>query len=132
MLSSASATASRQADACPWALTKVSSPHMVAILSRARTPPFGTVGGMTDDQGTQSHDPDAPQRYLEFMRTGWRDTTLDVGPLPGVAHHAKRRSALAPAFPGETLVIPSGRERVRANDTSYRFRPGSDHVWLTG
>ena len=87
---------------------------------------------MNDDQGTQSHDPDAPERYLEFMRTGWRDTTLDVSPLPGVPQHAKRRSALGPAFPGETLVIPSGRELTRANDTAYRFRPGSDHVWLTG
>jgi Xaa-Pro aminopeptidase len=87
---------------------------------------------MTDDQGTQSHDPDAPERYLEFMRTGWRDTTLDVSPSPGVPQHAKRRAALGPAFPGETLVIPSGREHTRANDTAYRFRPGSDHVWLTG
>jgi Xaa-Pro aminopeptidase len=88
--------------------------------------------GMTDDQGTQSHDPDAPERYLEFMRTGWRDSTLDVSPLPGVPQHAKRRASLVQAFPGETLVIPSGREHTRANDTSYRFRPGSDHVWLTG
>jgi Xaa-Pro aminopeptidase len=82
--------------------------------------------------GTRSHDPDFPERFVEFMRTGWRDTTLDVGLLPQAPHHAKRRAALAQAFPGETLVIPSGRERVRANDTEYPFRPGSDHAWLTG
>jgi Xaa-Pro aminopeptidase len=51
---------------------------------------------------------------------------------PEAVNHAKRRSALAAAFPGETLVIPSGGEKVRANDTMYRFRPGSGHVWLTG
>src|SRR5439155_1108750 len=38
----------------------------------------------------------------------------------------------ASALPGETLVIPTGREQVRANDTFYPFRPGSDFAWLTG
>jgi Xaa-Pro aminopeptidase len=83
-------------------------------------------------EGTQSHDPDFPQRFVEFMRTGWRDTTLDVVARPQAPQHAKRRAALSSAFPGETLVIPSGRAKVRANDTEYPFRPGSDHVWLTG
>ncbi|PZM94100.1 MAG: Xaa-Pro aminopeptidase, partial [Actinobacteria bacterium] len=36
------------------------------------------------------------------------------------------------AFPGETLVIPTGPAKVRANDTDYPFRPGSDFVYLTG
>ncbi|MGC9665708.1 aminopeptidase P family protein [Planosporangium sp. 12N6] len=83
-------------------------------------------------EGTQSHDPDFPERLLEFMRTGWRDTTLDTKARAEAPQHAKRRAALAGAFPGETLVIPSGRAKVRANDTEYPFRPGSDHVWLTG
>lgn len=83
-------------------------------------------------EGTQSHDPDFPQRFVEFMRTGWRDSTLDVSARPEAPHHAKRRAALAAAFPGEALVIPSGRAKTRANDTEYPFRPGSDHVWLTG
>jgi Xaa-Pro aminopeptidase len=48
------------------------------------------------------------------------------------SHHARRRAALSAAFPGETLVIPTGREQVRANDTLYQFRAGSDFVWLTG
>jgi Xaa-Pro aminopeptidase len=81
---------------------------------------------------TESHDPDFPEKFLAFMRQGWRDTELPVTPRPEVPNHAKRRAALSAAFPGETLVIPTGRERVRANDTSYRFRPGSDFVYLTG
>ena len=84
------------------------------------------------EQGTQSHDPDYPEKLLEFMRTGWRDAALDVSTRPEAANHAKRRAQLSAAFPDETLVIPTGSEKVRANDTHYAFRPGSDFVWLTG
>src|SRR2546421_7114679 len=87
---------------------------------------------MTEEQGMASHDPDFPDRLREFMRTGWRDRTLDVSPLPEAPQHAKRRAAVAEAFPGDTLVIPSGTPPVRANDTHYRFRPGSDFAYLTG
>src|SRR5262245_60671978 len=84
--------------------------------------------------GTETHDPDLPERLIEFMRTGWAAAPAEaaVSARPEAVNHAKRRSALAAAFPGQTLVIPSGGEKVRANDTMYRFRPGSDHVWLTG
>ncbi|MGX7675022.1 aminopeptidase P family protein [Plantactinospora sp. DSM 117369] len=85
-----------------------------------------------DGTRTESHDPDFPEKFLEFMRQGWRDSTLPVGPRPEVPNHAKRRAALSAALPGETLVIPTGPEKVRANDTAYRFRPGSDFVYLTG
>nr|BFE75073.1 hypothetical protein GCM10020092_083740 [Actinoplanes digitatis] len=81
---------------------------------------------------TESHDPDFPEALLQFMRTGWRDDTLNVTPRPETPNYAKRRAALSDAFPGETLVIPSGVEKVRANDTDYHFRPGSDFVYLTG
>ncbi|WP_341716718.1 aminopeptidase P family protein [Micromonospora sp. FIMYZ51] len=82
--------------------------------------------------GTESHDPDFPPAFLSFMRQGWQDSTLPVGPRPEVPNYAKRRAALSAAFPGETLVIPTGPEKVRANDTEYRFRPGSDFAYLTG
>src|SRR5262249_49381733 len=39
---------------------------------------------------------------------------------------------LSALFPKETLVIPTGHEKVRANDTVYRFRPGSDFFYFTG
>src|SRR5256885_14374379 len=86
----------------------------------------------TKAPGTESHDPDHPEKLLEFMRTGWRDTELDASPVPQAPHYAKRRSAVAEAFPGETVVIPTGTERVRANDTLYPFRPGTDFAYLTG
>ena len=81
---------------------------------------------------TESHDPDYPEKLLAFMRTGWRDSALDVSARAEAPQYAKRRAQLSAAFPKETLVIPTGREQVRANDTYYPFRPGSDFVWLTG
>jgi Xaa-Pro aminopeptidase len=82
--------------------------------------------------GTESHDPAYPPKFLEFMRTGWRDTELPVVLATGAPNYAKRRSAVSGTFPGETIVIPSGHEMVRANDTNFPFRPGSDFVYLTG
>jgi Xaa-Pro aminopeptidase len=87
---------------------------------------------MSEETTGKAHDPDYPEKLLAFMRTSWRDATLDVTPSPAADRFAARRGALSAAFPGLALVIPSGREQVRANDTFYPFRPGSDHVWLTG
>ncbi len=99
----------------------------------AATQAQGTGAAGTPADGTRSHDPMFPAKYLEFMRTGWGDSRLtDLLALPQSAHHARRRSQVAAAFPGETLVIPTGREKVRANDTTFAFRPGSDFMWLTG
>ncbi|BCJ50882.1 Xaa-Pro aminopeptidase 1 [Actinoplanes sp. NBRC 14428] len=81
---------------------------------------------------TESHDPDFPEAFLTFMRSGWREDGLDVSARPEVPNYAKRRAAISDAFPGETLIIPTGNEKVRANDTEYPFRPGSDFVYLTG
>jgi Xaa-Pro aminopeptidase len=90
------------------------------------------AGEPTPEVAARPVDVDFPEKLKEFMRTGWRDAPLDVTPRVEAPNHAKRREQLTAAFPGETLVIPSGREKVRANDTYYRFRPGSDFMWLTG
>jgi Xaa-Pro aminopeptidase len=80
----------------------------------------------------QTHDPAWPEKFLEFMRSGWHDTELPVTLTSGGPNYAARRARLAATFPGDTLVIPSGHEQVRANDTNYAYRPGSDFFWLTG
>ena len=74
-----------------------------------------------------------PPALLESLLTGWapRDRTLPP-PDAGAPYRARRRSALAERFPGEWLVVPTGGLKVRANDTHYRFRPGSDFAWLVG
>jgi Xaa-Pro aminopeptidase len=82
---------------------------------------------------TASHDPKRPQKLLDFMLTGWaeRDGTL---PPEGeaAAYRRARRERVVQRFPGEVVVVPSGGMKVRANDTDFRFRPGSDFMWLAG
>lgn len=73
-----------------------------------------------------------PEAWLAFMGTGWRYDRPAARPRPGAPDYARRREVLSAAFPGETLVIPTGTARVRANDIPYEFRPGSDFVYLTG
>lgn len=83
--------------------------------------------------GERSHDPMFPEKFLEFMRTGWGPSAMTgLTAVPQSVRHARRRDALSAAFPGETLIIPTGHEKVRANDTFFRFRAGSDFAWLTG
>jgi Xaa-Pro aminopeptidase len=89
-------------------------------------------GEVPADAGVRPYDVLYPEAFLNFMRTGWGESPLAVSARPEAAHYARRRAALAAAFPGETLVVPSGREKTRANDTLYPFRPGSDFMWLTG
>lgn len=82
---------------------------------------------------TGSHDLPISDALAEFMRTGWADPEGPrAEPLPAAPWAAKRRAALAARFAGERLVIPSGRLKVRSNDTDYRFRPHSAFTYLTG
>ena len=83
--------------------------------------------------GTASHDPDRPAALLEFMTTGWDDRSEALpAPHPSAPYRAARRAALAARFPGELLVVPTGGYKVRANDTDYRFRPGTEFAHLVG
>lgn len=80
-----------------------------------------------------SHDTAPPQALVEFMMRGWKEPSRrPAAKVPGLARHVARRAALSARFPGEALVIPTGHEKVRANDTTYRFRPGLDFFYLTG
>ncbi|MGW0482174.1 aminopeptidase P family protein [Nonomuraea sp. NPDC003214] len=88
---------------------------------------------MNEPLNTGSHDLPITGELAAFMRTGWADTRrTDVTALPVAPWAAKRRAALASRFPGERLVVPSGRLKVRSNDSDYRFRPHSAYAYLTG
>ena len=101
--------------------------------------PLGETSVETTDEttgettGTAAHDPDRPPALLEFMSTGWaeRADELPAG-SPAAPHHARRRAAATQRFPGEVLVVPTGGYKVRANDTEYRFRPGTEFFHLVG
>jgi len=80
-----------------------------------------------------SHDTTPPPALLDFMTSRWKPrSTKPVPRVRGAETFAARRAALSARFPGETLLVPTGHQKVRANDTHYRFRPGSDFYWLTG
>jgi len=89
--------------------------------------------GPNGDTGTAAHDPDRPAALLEFMTTGWAPRR-EARPEPAAAapFRAGRRAALAERFPNERLVVPSGGYQIRANDTEYRFRPGTELAYLAG
>lgn len=71
--------------------------------------------------------------FLDFMLSQWRSPpTSRLRPLAGAARFGQRRAEVAKRFPGELLLIPSGSERIRANDTAFPFRASSDFYYLTG
>jgi Xaa-Pro aminopeptidase len=80
-----------------------------------------------------THDSPPPKALLDLMVRDWSPAPAEL-PCP-IEHHQAffgRRRALSKLFPAEALVIPTGHEKVRSNDTHYHFRPGSDFYYLTG
>ncbi len=84
------------------------------------------------DSAKAVHDFVPPEALVDFMSSGWIDRPLVREIHPQAARFARRRDALSKAYPGTYLILPGGRERVRANDTFFRFRPSSDFAYLTG
>jgi Xaa-Pro aminopeptidase len=67
------------------------------------------------------------------MAGGWGAPERTVPAVhPCVVFAAARRDELSSRFPGETLVVPSGRAKGRAGDCDHPFRPGSDYMYLVG
>jgi Xaa-Pro aminopeptidase len=81
---------------------------------------------------TAPHDTGTPPELLAFMTRSWAVPGGPVPTLAGRERFAARRAAIGTLFAGEALVVPTGREKARANDTTYRFRPGTDFYYLTG
>jgi Xaa-Pro aminopeptidase len=88
----------------------------------SKTPPARTA-----------YDADVPPNLLNFMLKGWNPKGLPQPKvLASAPHHRARREQLSQRFAGELLVIPTGHRKVRANDTYFRFRPGTDFYYLSG
>jgi Xaa-Pro aminopeptidase len=80
-----------------------------------------------------AYDADVPANLLNFMLKSWNSKIRRMPKmLPNAASFLRRRKQLSQRFPGELLVIPTGHRKVRANDTYFVFRPGTDFYYLTG
>jgi Xaa-Pro aminopeptidase len=80
-----------------------------------------------------SYDSEVPPNLLEFMLKSWNPHGRKAPKvLRDAATFRQRRERLSQRFPNELLVIPTGHRKVRANDTYYVFRPGTDFYYLTG
>jgi Xaa-Pro aminopeptidase len=74
-----------------------------------------------------------PARLVEFMMRDWAVKAPTKTPaLKQREVFRARRAVLSKKFAHQTLVLPSGHEKVRSNDTYYRFRPSSDFFYLSG
>lgn len=74
----------------------------------------------------------ASDALVSFMRQGWSDDEDAVERMTVAPWAKARRDRLAQRFSGERIVIPAGPHKPRANDTDYRFRADTAHVYLTG
>ena len=80
-----------------------------------------------------NYDTQPPRALLDFMLRDWKKSAAKLPPkLKFAAAFEARRRALSKLVPAETLVDATGHEKVRSNDTTYRFRPGTDFYYLTG
>lgn len=103
---------------------------MIAETDQAPEPP---AAGGSGDRSRASHDRKPTQALLDFMATGWDSATGPAAPpIEGLDNYQRRRAELSERFPGMLIVVPAGVEKMRANDTEYRFRPGTDYLYLVG
>jgi Xaa-Pro aminopeptidase len=78
------------------------------------------------------HRPPIPRALVDHMTSQWAPVELSAEVHPAAAHFAARRLSIGRLFSDATLVVPTGNPKVRANDTDYRFRAGTDFFYLTG
>jgi Xaa-Pro aminopeptidase len=78
------------------------------------------------------HRPAVPRALVEHMTSNWATITPSSEVHPAATYCAQRRARIAEEFSGRTIVVATGNYRVRANDTDYRFRAGTDFFYLTG
>jgi Xaa-Pro aminopeptidase len=78
------------------------------------------------------HRPAVPRALVDHMTNNWATVTPSNEVHPAATYCATRRARIAEEFSGRTIVVATGNFKVRANDTDYRFRAGTDFFYLTG
>jgi Xaa-Pro aminopeptidase len=103
---------------------------MIEATAQTAAPP--NIPNVDEVKKTVAHDDSAPQALLDFMVSDWAPRADVPGLVEAAEHFRARRDALSRLFPGDVLVVPTGHAKVRSNDTTFRFRPGTDFYYLTG
>ncbi|MBT6434411.1 MAG: aminopeptidase P family protein [Deltaproteobacteria bacterium] len=84
-------------------------------------------------KGSASHDQPNPPKFVNFMLQGWKEPKQVLPKtIKAAASHKERRQGVSAAFKNQFVIVPTGHEKVRANDTNYRFRPDTSFYYLTG
>jgi Xaa-Pro aminopeptidase len=81
---------------------------------------------------TGDHRPAVPRALVEHMTRDWGAVAPSTEVHPAAPYAAIRRARIAAEFSGRAIVVATGNFKVRANDTDYRFRAGTDFFYLTG
>jgi Xaa-Pro aminopeptidase len=103
---------------------------MIEATAETAAPP--SVPTVDEIKKTVAHDDSPPQALLDFMVSDWAPRAGSPALIDGAEQFRARREALSRLFPGDVLVVPTGHAKVRSNDTTFRFRPGTDFYYLTG
>jgi len=72
-------------------------------------------------------------KFMKFISSQWAEIEGPTVSRWEVADFAaKRRQAIAEAFPGKQIILDAGAPKVRSNDTDYRYRPDTAFTHMTG
>lgn len=116
----------------PQAGTATTAPTATPVTPEAIDENAAAEQPLEDRVNNRSQKPES-EAFRKFMASDWAPATQDLPVRDDVADFAaRRRRAISEQFTGERLVIPAGPQKVRSNDTDYRFRPHSGFAHLTG
>jgi Xaa-Pro aminopeptidase len=67
------------------------------------------------------------------MASGWAPSPLEgVKPIEHLSFIDKRRKFISAKYPNKRLIFPAGSQKVRSNDTYYKFRAHTEFTYYTG
>ena len=83
--------------------------------------------------GTRSYDAPNASALAEFMKGGWAPSPLEgVKPVDHLNFVIARRQKISTKFPNKRLIFPAGSQKVRSNDTYFKFRAHTEFTYYTG
>lgn len=83
--------------------------------------------------GTRAHDAPIADALAKFMMSGWAPSPLEnVAPKEFLHFIERRRRLLSEKYTGKRLIFPAGAQKVRSNDTYFKFRAHTEFTYYTG